>query len=227
MNKVAKFNDVRLCYENVCAIESATFDIPSNKLTAFVGPNGGGKTTIIKLLIGLLKPNEGDIKVNGKISMGYVPQEYTFDKCFPITVKEMVLSGTIESNIHPYFKYSKEKNERAINAIKIAGLLDVEKRGINQLSGGQLKRTVIARALATGAEIIVLDEPDSNLDSRAVKELYELLNKLKETKTIVVISHNLDYILDVADKAIYVNKTIKCFDNPKELNERILRGLII
>ncbi|HKK95813.1 MAG TPA: ATP-binding cassette domain-containing protein [Anaerovoracaceae bacterium] len=227
MKTIAEFDNVRLCYENVCALEGVNFNVPSNQMTVFTGPNGGGKTTLIKLLIGFLNPNEGEIVVNKNLSIGYVAQEYGFDKSFPITVKEMVLSGTIANNIHPFFKYTKEHNKRAQNAIETVGLEGLEKRGISQLSSGQLKRTIIARVLATEADIIVLDEPDSNLDAKAIKELYELLNILKLSKTIVLVSHNIDYILDIADKAIYVNKTTTCFNNPLQLKEKLERGLLI
>lgn len=227
MKIAAEYNNVRFCYENVCAVNSVTFSIPNNKLTVLVGPNGGGKSTLIKLLIGLIKPDEGAINIHDHLSIGYVEQSFGFDDSFPITVKEVVLTGTMHQKIRPFFKYSKENHHKAQEAIELVNLKGFENRSINQLSGGQLKRVIIARALATDADIIILDEPDSNLDTESLKELYDILNKLKSIKCIILVSHNTDFILDIADEAIYVNKTTQHFDDPKQLKEKLHRGLII
>jgi len=222
-----KFNDVRYCYGEVCAIHKADFEIKRGSLTIFVGPNGGGKSTLIKLLSGFLKPDKGSVDVENNGAIGYVSQGFGFDDSFPITVKEIVLTGTLDKKILPFKKYSKEQHKKADEAIEKVGLKGFDKRGVSQLSGGQLKRVVIARALASEAEILVLDEPDSNLDIEAVKDLYQLLKDLKDSKTIIVASHNIDFILDISDTAVYVNKTARFFENPQELKEKLKEGMII
>jgi len=222
-----KFNDVRYCYGEVCAIHNADFEIKKGSLTIFVGPNGGGKSTLIKLLSGFLKPDKGSVDVENNGAIGYVAQVFGFDDSFPITVKEIVLTGTLDKKILPFKKYSKAQHKKAEEAIEKVGLKGFDKRGVSQLSGGQLKRVVIARALASDAEILVLDEPDSNLDIEAVKDLYQLLKDLKDSKTIIVASHNIEFILDISDTAVYINKTARFFENPQELKEKLKEGMII
>lgn len=222
-----KFSDVRYCYNEVCAVHDVSFDVNQGELTALVGPNGGGKSTIIKLLSGFVKADEGKIDIHSGSTIGYVAQNFAFDETFPITVLEVVLTGTLEKKIKLFRKYTKEQIELAEKAIEKVGLAGFENRGINQLSGGQLKRVIIARALASEADILVLDEPDSNLDAEAARELYMLLNDLKEIKTIVVASHHIDYILDIADTAIYVNRKTQNYEEPKVLKEKLREGMVI
>jgi zinc transport system ATP-binding protein len=225
MSISVELKDVRYCYENVCAINKVSFTIPANKLTVLVGPNGGGKSTIIKLITGLLKPDVGSLIIRKNQTIGYVAQSFSFDDSFPITVNEVVLTGTMDEKMRPFFRYSANQKQKARSAIEMVGLKGFESRGINQLSGGQLKRVIIARALASDADIIILDEPDSNLDLEALDELYHILKSIKEKKTIIIVSHNIDYILGVADKAVYVNNSVQYFEDPKLLKEKLSRGL--
>ena len=179
------------------------------------------------MLSGFLKPDKGSVDVENNGAIGYVAQVFGFDDSFPITVKEIVLTGTLDKKILPFKKYSKAQHKKAEEAIEKVGLKGFDKRGVSQLSGGQLKRVVIARALASDAEILVLDEPDSNLDIEAVKDLYQLLKDLKDSKTIIVASHNIEFILDISDTAVYINKTARFFENPQELKEKLKEGMII
>lgn len=226
-NNAVKFDDVRFCYGEVCAIKEVGFSIKKGSLTVFVGPNGGGKSTIIKLMSGFLKPAKGSITLEDDSTIGYVAQGFGFDDSFPITVKEIVMTGTLDKKIKPFFRYTKAQHQKAEEAIEEVGLKGFGNRGVNQLSGGQLKRVVIARALASDADILVLDEPDSNLDSEAIKELYMLLNDLKTVKTIIVASHNIEHILDMADAAIYVNKNVQSFENPAQLQKKLKEGMVL
>ncbi len=227
IKELIKFEDVRFCYNDVCAVHDVTFIIPDGGLTALVGPNGGGKSTLIKLLSGFLKPDHGKVEVINYAAIGYVSQGFGFDSSFPITVKEAVLSGTLENKIKLFKRYSSDQIKKAENAMAMVGLENFGSRGVSQLSGGQLRRVVIARALASDADILVLDEPDSNLDMESTKELYSLLNELKKVKTIVVASHHINYLLDVADTAIYVKKTVWGYANPHELKEKLNEGIVL
>ncbi len=226
-NEVIAFDHVRFCYGEVCAIRHATFSLKKNTLTALIGPNGGGKSTIIKLLAGVIKHEEGSIDVAPGSYIGYVPQSAAFDQTFPITVFQAVLLGTLETRIKPFKTYTKAQKEQAKQAIAEVGLAGKENRGINQLSGGQVERTMIARALASDADIIVLDEPDSSLDVDAAAELYELLKTLKKEKTILVASHRLDKILDIADAALFVDGTVAVYDNISQLKEKFQAGVLL
>ena len=221
------FNRVRYCYGEVCAIQHATFELKKNSLTALIGPNGGGKSTIIKLLAGVIKHEEGEITIPSGTHIGYVPQTAGFDLTFPITVSEVVLSGTLDSRISPFRTYSKTQKEKAEKSILQVGLDGKQNRGINQLSGGQLERAMIARALASDAGIIVLDEPDSSLDVDAAAELYELLETLKKEKTILVASHRLEKIISIADSALYVDGLVTQHQDMSELNKRFKAGVLL
>ena len=218
-----EFDNVRYCYGEVCAVNSVNFSLVSKKLTVFIGPNGGGKSTLIKLLSGLLKPEEGAIVCRKGLEVGYVPQNSSFDTSFPITVGDMVLQGTLTKEIRLFCKYSTGQREKAADVIRRVGLSGFEHRSVSQLSGGQLKRAVIARALASDADMIVLDEPDASLDVDAAKELYGVLALLKNEKSIIIASHHIDAVLDIADRVIYVNKTATEYPSPQEL-KGVLKG---
>lgn len=221
------FQDVRYCYGEVCAIIGANFSLPEKRLTVLVGPNGGGKSTLIKLISGLVSPDAGAIHVRAGVDIGYVPQSNSFDASFPLTVRDLVLQGTLSSAIRPFQRYSTAQREKAAVAIHRVGLDGLESRGLSQLSGGQLKRAVIGRLLASHTAMIVLDEPDASLDIAAAKDLYAMLSRLKAEKTIVLASHNLDTALDLADHAIYVNKTVTVFPSAQKLKETLKGGILL
>ncbi|MCK5129489.1 MAG: ABC transporter ATP-binding protein [Clostridiales bacterium] len=221
------FDDVRYCYGEVCAIQNVSFSIKEKTLTVLIGPNGGGKSTIIKLITGLLKPGKGNIVPEESAAIGYVAQNPWFDVTFPMTVNDMVLTGTLNHKVKLYNKYTQPQKQKALDAIELVGLNGFENREISQLSGGQLKRAVIARALSSNAEIIVLDEPDSSLDAKSTQELYEFLNQLKKDKTIIIASHHIHNLFDIADSVIYINNEAQEYASPIELEEKLKGGMAI
>ena len=222
-----KFNDVRYCYGQVCAVEGVCFELHKNEITVFVGPNGGGKSTLLKLITGLLKPEEGSVYYNNGIETSYVSQNPSFDTSFPLTVGELVLQGTLPKKVRPFAKYTQEQKEKAAQAVESVGLGGFEQRSIGQLSAGQLKRAVIARAVASDAGLIALDEADASLDVDAAKELYAMLEELKKDKTIVMASHNIEAVTGIADRAVYINKSAKQFGRPEELRQRLKGGILL
>ena len=226
-NLLIKFNNTRYCYGQVCAVQGVDFTLYKNKITVLVGPNGGGKSTLLKLLTGLIKPEEGSINFYNGTEIGYVSQNPSFDITFPLTVEELVLQGTLPKAIKPFAKYSQEQRQKAADAVKRAGMKGFENRSIGQLSAGQLKRAVIARAIASDASLIALDEPDASLDIDAAKELYAILSTLKRDKTVVIASHNIKAVTEIADKAVYVNKTVREFERPEELKELLKGGILL
>ncbi|MDD5018544.1 MAG: metal ABC transporter ATP-binding protein [Eubacteriales bacterium] len=219
------FEHVRFCYGDVCAVGNVDFCVKEKTLTALVGPNGGGKSTLLKLLAGVLRPEEGRVKKCGDVA--YVPQSVFFDTSFPITVRELVMMGTLRQDIRPFCRYGSAGKKAAGDAIARAGLTGYEHRGVGQLSGGQLGRAVIARALASDADIIALDEPDASLDIDAALKLYALLETLKKDRTIVVASHRIDAILSLADSAVYVNKDVKAYASPGRLKDELRGGVCL
>lgn len=223
MDSIA-LRDVRFCYGDVCAVEGVTFSVKDRSFTAVVGPNGGGKSTIVKLIAGLLKPDRGTVQINDGRKVGYVPQTVGFDRSFPATVYDFVLMGTLPSALQPFFRYGREHRERAEGAMDRVGLAGMGTRGIEQLSSGQLKKTLIARALASNADILLMDEPDESLDVQSARSLYEILGSLKGEKTIVAVSHRMDDVLEMADCAVYVEHGVRCFENPGELQTMLAKN---
>ena len=221
------FENIRYCYGAVCALGGVCAAIREKKLTALIGPNGGGKSTFIKLMAGLLKPDEGRIVYHKDSHVGYVPQNMGFDVTFPVTVCDMVLMGTLDARIRPMHRYSRADRQAADDAIRRVGLEEVAARCIDQLSGGQQRRAIIARAIASNADVIVLDEPDSSLDVDAAGVLFEMLAALKADKTLVVASHNVAAILGIADAAIYINATAQVYDDPHRLRDVLKGGVVL
>ncbi len=216
MSEIIKLENVSFCYDNICAIEPTNLSIEKNQCIALVGPNGGGKSTILKLLTGLLPPKTGKISIDKDEKISYIAQGINFDKNFPITVERVVLLGLLESKIKPIKRFSKEDKAIVEKTLKQLNILNLKKRRINQLSGGQLKRVLIARAIASKSTILILDEPEDGLDKKSSAELYQELEKLKKDKTILIVSHRIENILKIADKVIYINKTLKELKEPQE-----------
>lgn len=190
-------------------LENVNIRIKENQLITVVGPNGGGKTTLLKLIAGLLKPDSGQIIIDGKpnykySSIGYVPQQNRFDNKFPITVYEVVLSGTIK----PFGHYTKQDRASADKSIEEVGLQEYKDKPFNDLSSGQQQRVLIARALATNAKILLLDEPTSNIDAEIGKNLNALLKKLRKTMTIILVTHDTGFVTDITDRVFCINKTV-------------------
>ena len=224
MNEMLRFDHVRYCYGDVCAVSDVCFDLQQKTLCALVGPNGGGKTTLVKLAAGLMQPGEGQIHRRSGLSAAYVPQVYGFDPSFPLTVRELVMMGTLPNRIRPFFRYSDIQREKAADALQRVGLSDYAGRGISQLSSGQLRRAMIARALSSDTDMILLDEPDAGLDIDASRHLYQVLDTLKKDKTILVASHQIDAVLTIADSALYVNGTVRGYPLPNVLKDQLKGG---
>lgn len=194
-------------------IESADFSIESGDFVCVIGPNGGGKTTLLKLVLGLLTPGSGRIEVLGlspraaSPRVGYVPQNARLDPLFPITVLEVVLMGRLGRG-SLFGPYSRKDREAATKALEDVGLGDLGARPYSALSGGQQQRVLIARALASGPDLLMLDEPTANLDRRVETEFTGLLREINRRMTVVMVSHDLGFVAPVARKALCVNRRI-------------------
>ncbi len=186
-------------YEDDLILEDVNFDMFKGDYVGLIGPNGGGKTTLIRVLLGLIKPNRGEVSVMGKSAqagrrfIGYVPQVPSEDKDFPASVWDVVQMGRLG---HGSLTRRKNKQDDAIVEEKLGwvGLLDLRKRAMGELSGGQRQRVHIARALATEPAILLLDEPTASVDAEASSNLYELLKNLNAQVTILLISHDMTAI---------------------------------
>lgn len=199
-------------------LEDINLNVRKNDFLGIIGPNGGGKTTLLKTILGIIKPYKGDIKVmgaspeKGREYIGYVPQYAFFDMKFPITVLEVVLTGRL--NRIKYFKnYSKKDRELSEMALKQVEMEKYKNKKIGELSGGERQRVFVARALVSQPQILLLDEPMANVDSPREKEFYELLKKLKEKLTIILVSHDIGIISAYIDKVACVNRKLYFHDS--------------
>ena len=201
-------------YAKTKVLEDVTFSIKDKEFVGFIGPNGGGKTTLLKLLMGLLKLQKGKIEIFGKKpqyirhKIGYVPQVAKVDRDFPITVLELVLLGCL-SQANFFGAYTKEKKEEAIHLLEQLGLLHLRNKPFSTLSGGETQRALIAKALICDPDILVLDEPTANIDVAAERKIFEMLLKYKGKKTVLIVSHALEVIIEHVDKVFLVQKTVQ------------------
>ena len=185
--------------------------IEEGKFTCIVGENGSGKSTLLKCLVGLNKGYTGEIIKEEHI--GYLPQKSEIQTNFPATVEEVVISGTISNNVRSIF-YKKEDKENAKNVMEKLEIYDIRKKCFADLSGGQQQRVLIARALCATKKILILDEPTNGLDPSISRQIYQLLNKLKNKDkiTILMVSHDVERALKYADRVIELKNGKITFD---------------
>lgn len=208
-------------YGDVPVLEDVNISIEQNDFLAIIGPNGGGKTTILKLILGLLAPNRGTITVFGKTPrearkcIGYLPQHFTFDFDFPITVMDVVLMGRLGKRGLAK-KYTKEDIEITLRVLEQVGMRELREREIGKLSVGQRQRVFIARALATEPRLLLLDEPVSSIDTQWQQSFYELLQKLNREIAIILVTHDIAVISTYIDKMACLNKKLYYHGSKKE-----------
>lgn len=224
---VIEVENVSFSYRGLTVLEDVSFTLQEKEFLAFIGPNGGGKTTLIKLLLGLLKPDRGKIRIYGKSPekaahrIGYVPQDVAANKAFPISVLDVVLMGRLR--FHGKTRLSKSDKNAARDLLAEMEMLDCQNRRIDDLSGGQRERVFIARALATDPEILILDEPTASLDTSGRTELYAILKEINKTKTIMVVTHDMLVLSSYVSSVACVNKTVHYHDDA-EITEDMLQN---
>jgi zinc transport system ATP-binding protein len=214
---VIDIKNVSFAYDRQMILEDINLSVEEKDFLAIIGPNGGGKSTLLKLILGINTLKKGSISVLGKepskslTQIGYVPQNTNVNTDFPIKVIEVVMMGHVGGK-KPLFGYGKDEIMCAMGALSQVGMEDFAQTKIGALSGGQRQRVMIARALCAHPQILILDEPTSSIDITGQKEIYELIKKLNESITIIVVSHDISVILEYANKAAHVNKTLSYHD---------------
>ncbi len=209
MQTIISVKNLYFKYEEKFVLEEISVDIKEGEYIVLIGPNGGGKSTFAKLLLGFLKPSKGDILVLGKkpkdvgFMIGYVPQNINFNLDVPLTVMDVVLQGRLLKN---KFFYNEEDKKRALDVLKKVRMEDFRDKKIGELSGGQRQRVLIARALASEPKILILDEPTASLDIKGQKEIYEILQDIPATR--IVISHDINIFFEKIDRILYINKKL-------------------
>ncbi|MBC2703763.1 ABC transporter ATP-binding protein [Desulfobacula sp.] len=204
-------NNISFAYKQRNVLENVDLVIKKGEFASIVGPNGGGKTTLLKLILGLIKPDRGVIRVFGKSpdkvrqQMGYMPQYAHLDMDFPATVMDVVLMGRLaKSNLW----FSKKDKVEVLTAIDEVGMTAFVNTEFNELSGGQKQRILIARALCSSPDILLLDEPTANVDHETEENLFSILQKLNAKMTILLVSHDLGFVSKYVKSVICVNRQV-------------------
>jgi zinc transport system ATP-binding protein len=223
-DEVIRFEHVHFSYNGTEVLTDVGFVIHAGDFVSIIGPNGGGKTTLAKLILGLVHPDTGRIEVfgrppvQGRKRIGYIPQYSEFDHQFPVTVLDVVLMGRLTRGIG---FYSKEDRKAAVKALEEVDLGGMEQRSFADLSGGQRQRVLIARALAGDPEILLMDEPTSSVDTAVEGRIRELLENLRRELTILLITHDLGFVSSCVNKLVCVNRKVHLHKSRKITPELI------
>lgn len=229
MDPIISLENVSFAYQNTLILKDATFNISAGEFVGIFGPNGGGKTTLLKLIMGFLKPASGHIRTFGSSpqqtqnKIAYVPQRQPFDSDFPISTLELVLSGRL-SRLPWHGGFSSDDIAAAAQQLEKVGLSHVLHHAYGTLSGGQAQRALIARALVSDSELLLLDEPTTGVDYEAEEEIYAILEELKGHITIMIVTHHLRTAVHQVHRALCVNKTVVSLQ-PEEVCEHFAIGL--
>lgn len=208
MEALVKIEDLSVSYDKVTVLQNVNLELFEKDFLGVIGPNGGGKTTLLKAILGLKKPDSGRISMRKDLQgrkrpIGYLPQVKHIDRKFPITVFDVVLSGSL---MNKNSKVNSEEKDKALSLLEEMGVAEIKGKAIGELSGGQMQRVFLCRALFSDPLLLILDEPDTFVDNRFEGELYEKLRQLNKEIAIVLVSH------DVGTISSYV-KTIACVNN--------------
>ena len=226
MSEVIRLDDVWVKYGDLTVLEEINLSVENLDFLGIIGPNGGGKTTLLKVILGLIKPSQGKVTVLGdspeksRKFIGYVPQISQFDREFPVTVLDVVLMGRLGRK-GLLRKYGEEDRRIAYEVLESVEMLELKDKQIGKLSGGQLQRVLLARALVADPKILLLDEPTASIDEPTKTELYELLKNLNQKITIVLVSHDIGVISSYVDKIACLNRRL-FYHGSKEIEEETI-----
>lgn len=216
-NRYISIRNLRVRYDNVIALEHVNLDIYADDFLGIIGPNGGGKSTLVKAIMGVT-PYSGTIDYcpeicrGGKPHIGYLPQVSAFDRSFPISVGEVILSG-LQSEHGIFGRYNKEDKKRVDELLELTSLKELKHRAIGDLSGGQQQRVMLCRAIASKPKLLLLDEPTNFVDNRFENELYNILHHLSDKMAIVMVSHDIGTISSVVRSIVCVNRHVHRHDS--------------
>lgn len=224
MKPIIEIKNLSAGYDGRTVLHDVNLSIYERDFLGIIGPNGGGKTTLIKCILGLLKPTGGEIIFHtpekapirtsteetfakSQLFLGYLPQYSTIDRKFPISVEEVILSGlSIQKSLTS--RFTPEQREKGKQIIARMGLEGLESRSIGQLSGGQLQRALLGRAIISDPAVLILDEPSTYIDKRFEARLYELLAEINKECAIILVSHDIGTVLQQVKSIACVNETL-------------------
>lgn len=226
---VIEMENVYADYGGPTVLEDINLTIHEGDFVGVVGPNGGGKTTLLKVVLGLVRPARGEVRVFGQSPrkarnmIGYVPQQTDLDRDFPVSVLDVVLMGRL--GVAPTLgPFRKSDRQVAFNALAEVDADQIRDRRFGALSGGQQKRVLIARALACRPRLLILDEPLANLDTRVQPEIYTLLKRLNQDITVVLVSHDIGVVTANVTRVVCVNRHMVVHPT-SEITDQILLGI--
>ena len=227
---IIQLHNITAAYPEKTVLKNINLTVYDDDYLGIIGPNGGGKTTLIKIILGLLKPKEGTVQFfkSGQkvdhIRMGYLPQYTAIDRRFPISVEDVVLSGLKKKLFVGYTDAQREQAKQTISRMELNGLKQLP---IGTLSGGQLQRVLLARAIVQQPDVLILDEPNTYIDKRFQEQMYEMLNDINQQCAIVMVSHDIAETLHNVKHIACVNESLhyhETTDLPKEkLEEHFLK----
>lgn len=210
---IVNIAELDFSYNHTPVLQNVNVEISAGEFVGIIGPNGGGKTTLLKLLMGFLKPTRGKIEIFGTApkhamgNIGYVPQRLPFDKQFPISVKEVVLTGRV-GNLPWYGFYTAADRRAAEEALERVNLLPFQNVPFGSLSGGQAQRALIARAIVSNPKLLLLDEPTSSVDINAQSDIFDILNSLREEMTLLMVTHDLTAVIEHVQRILCVQGVV-------------------
>jgi zinc transport system ATP-binding protein len=211
-----ELHNVSFAYNGATVLQDVNLVVRQCEAVCIVGPNGGGKTTLLKLIVGLLPPRSGEVRVFGRppravrLRLGYMPQRVQHDPQFPATVMDIVLMGRLgRPGLRGLFGWQGPDDRRAaVEALEQMGMADLGRRPFASLSGGQRQRVLIARALCCQPDVLLLDEPTANIDTLVEARLFEILREIKRRMTVVVVSHDLGFVSHMVESVVCVNRQV-------------------
>lgn len=211
-NELIRIENLSVTYDGKTALEGVNLSLCEGEFVAIVGPNGGGKSTLVKAILGLV-PYCGRIEfapeVADRAAIGYMPQMNNFDRAFPISVGELILSGLQGDKGHAWGRYSADDKAKVTEVACRLGIEALVGKAIGELSGGELQRALLGRAIISEPKVLVLDEPANFIDPKFEGELYELLTELNKRITIVMVSHDEAAVRSLAHRVVCINRTIQ------------------
>ena len=223
MKSLIEIKNLTAAYEDKVVFTDVNIKVDELDFLVITGPNGGGKTTLVKTMLGLLKPVSGEICFfkNGQpveeLNIGYLPQYNVIDKKFPISVFDVVISG-LSRQKRWFASYNEEQEAQARQIIERMGLEGLEQRPIGALSGGQIQRALLGRAIVSNPDVVVLDEPNTYIDRTFQSKLYEMLEEINRESAIVLVSHDMHAVKNLAKTLVYVNHCVEYRSLEEKIN---------